>query len=135
MSFCLLLPPFALFGAVGLAGIPVDIISAPAANVALPLGIDEMIHLGYALRRSRRSGGRGWAPWSEALGRLWRPILASALIVASGFSLFLFSSFPPTQRLGLLVCVGTVLTDLVVLVILPPLATARFPGFPTRSGR
>lgn len=135
MTACLLLPPFVLFGAVGLLGMPVDIISAPAANVALPLGIDEMIHLGYALRRSRRPGQRGWPPWSEALDRLWRPILASALIVASGFSLFLLSSFPPTARLGLLVCAGVVVTDLVVLVVMPALATARLRGTPLRQRR
>lgn len=55
------------------------------------------------------------------LTELWAPILASMLIVASGFALFLLSSFPPTRRLGLLVCVGAILTDLVVLVVLPGL--------------
>jgi predicted RND superfamily exporter protein len=53
---------------------------------------------------------------------MWRPIVASMLIVASGFALFLLSDFPPTQRLGVLVCVGAVLTDLVVLLVLPALA-------------
>jgi len=124
MTASLMLPPLALFGLVGAIGMPVDIISAPAANVALPLGIDEMIHLGYAQRRLRRRGGPAWPAWRLALGRLWRPILASMLIVVSGFSLFLFSSFPPTQRLGLLVCLGAAATDLAVLVVLPALAGA-----------
>jgi predicted RND superfamily exporter protein len=48
------------------------------------------------------------------------------LIVASGFSLFLLSRFPPTQRLGALVCAGAVLTDIAVLVVLPVIATWRF---------
>jgi predicted RND superfamily exporter protein len=127
MTSSLTLPPFAMFGIVGLFGMPVDIISAPAANVALPLGIDEMIHLGYAVRRQQAGGrDRTWAVWGEALRRLWAPILASMLIVGSGFSLFLFSGFPPTQRLGVLVCLGALLTDLVVLLILPVLATRRF---------
>jgi predicted RND superfamily exporter protein len=93
---------------------PLDIISAPAANVALPLGIDEMIHMGYVVRRKS---------WEHALKQLWGPILASMLIVTSGFALFLLSSFPPTQRLGVLVCVGTAITDLVVLLVLPAIAT------------
>jgi predicted RND superfamily exporter protein len=38
------------------------------------------------------------------------------VIVGSGFALFFLSGFPPTQRLGVLVCVGAVLTDLVVLI-------------------
>ena len=79
---------------------PLDIISAPAANVALPMGIDEMIHLGYTARRMRGKARDVWKAWSAALSELWAPILASMLIVTAGFSLFLLSSFPPTQRLG-----------------------------------
>ena len=43
---------------------------------------------------------------------MWGPILASMLIVSSGFALFLLSSFPPTRRLGVLVCIGAAMTDL-----------------------
>lgn len=128
MSLCLAITPLTLFGAVGLIGMPLDIISAPAANVALPLGIDEMIHLGYAVRRSRHDGRSRWSAWKDALGELWYPILISMLIVAAGFALFLLSSFPPTRRLGVLVCAGAVITDLVVLVVLPAVATWRHGG-------
>jgi predicted RND superfamily exporter protein len=123
MTLCLAITPFTVFGVVGLFGVPIDIISAPAANVALPLGIDEMIHLGYAVRGARRRADRSWAAWRAALAQLWRPILASMLIVTSGFALFLLSNFPPTQRLGVLVCAGAALTDLVVLVVLPAIVT------------
>ena len=56
---------------------------------------------------------------------MWRPIFVSMLIVVSGFSLFLLSNFPPTQRLGILVCIGAATTDLVVLLVLPAVATWR----------
>ena len=109
---------------------PLDIIAAPAANVALPLGIDEMIHLGQRVRQARKAAGDLWAAWKEALADMWQPILASMLIVVSGFALFLLSDFPPTQRLGVLVCIGAALTDIVVLLMLPALAT-----FPRRRER
>jgi predicted RND superfamily exporter protein len=125
MTACLALPPLILFGLVGLLAMPVDIISAPAANVALPLGIDEMIHLGYSVRRLRRHSDGVWSAWKGALVELWAPILASMLVVTSGFALFLLSSFPPTERLGVLVCAGAAITDLVVLVVLPGLVTSR----------
>jgi predicted RND superfamily exporter protein len=131
MALCLATTPLIVFGMVGVLKLPLDIISAPAANVALPLGIDEMIHLGYAVR-ARRARESGWAAWQQALGELWRPILFSMLVVASGFALFLLSSFPPTQRLGLLVCAGAVLTDLMVLTVLPAVATWRMPRLKTR---
>jgi len=122
MTLCLVLVPLALFGLVTLAGMPLDIIAAPAANVALPLGIDEMIHLGYAVRRGRGAGQGGWR---RALEELWEPILCSALIVVAGFALFTLSRFPPTQRLGVLVCAGAALTDAIVLLVLPAIAWRR----------
>jgi predicted RND superfamily exporter protein len=130
MVFCLILTPMILFGLVGLVGIPLDIISAPAANVALPLGIDEMIHLGYAVRRNRDGISNGW---SEALSQLWIPILYSALIVGCGFALLLFSDFPPTRHLGALVSVGAILTDLAVLVVLGLFLPSSPPRTSTRT--
>lgn len=123
MTLCLAITPFSLFGVVGLFKMPLDIISAPAANVALPMGIDEMIHQGYTVRRAREKGEDIWAAWKQALAELWGPILASMLIVTSGFALFLLSSFPPTRRLGVLVCIGAAITDLVVLLVLPAVVT------------
>ncbi|HJT80070.1 MAG TPA: MMPL family transporter, partial [Chthoniobacterales bacterium] len=123
MTICLAITPLTLFGVVGLFKMPLDIISAPAANVALPMGIDEMIHLGYAVRRVRKKADDLWNSWKQALKELWAPILVSMLVVTSGFALFLLSSFPPTRRLGVLVCVGAAITDLVVLVVLPALVT------------
>jgi predicted RND superfamily exporter protein len=125
MTLCLAVTPLAVFGLVGLSRMPLDIIAAPAANVALPLGIDEMLHLGHHVRYMRRRGHDTWDAWTQALGEMWRPILASMLIVASGFALFLLSDFPPTQRLGVLVCVGAIVTDLIVLVVLPGIALFR----------
>jgi predicted RND superfamily exporter protein len=125
MTACLAVTPFAVFGVVGLSRMPLDIIAAPAANVALPLGIDEMLHLGHHVRHMRRHGRDQWEAWTRALSEMWRPILASMLIVASGFALFLLSDFPPTQRLGVLVCVGAIITDLVVLVVLPGIVLFR----------
>ena len=73
----------------------------------------------YPLQGVRSRSQGTWAAWKDALTHLWKPIFASMLIVASGFSLFLLSAFPPTQRLGVLVCAGAILTDLVVLLVLP----------------
>jgi predicted RND superfamily exporter protein len=98
------------------------------------MGIDEMLHLGHAMRRSRARGA--WEPWERALRELWRPILGSASIVGVGFALFTLSAFPPTHRLGLLVSTGTLLTDGVVLLLLPALATTRWLGrWSSRSSR
>jgi predicted RND superfamily exporter protein len=128
MAVSLILMPFALFGLVGLFRMPIEFLSAPAANVALALGIDESIHLGHtAHRRLRKGAASAWDAWKAAIAELWYPILAAMLIVGAGFSLFLLSNFPPTRHLGLLVAVGVVIANLATLLVLPTLATRRPP--------
>ncbi|MDX2000500.1 MAG: MMPL family transporter [Thermoanaerobaculia bacterium] len=122
MTFCLAATPLVLFGAMGFAGLPVDIISSPASNIAIGMGIDSMVHLVAAARRLRRGGLTGWAAWVEARAQLWRPIASAALILGAGFGLFVLSSFPPTQRFGIGVLGGILVAALVTLVVLPWLA-------------
>lgn len=123
MLACLAGTPIVLFGSLGLAGLPVDFISSPAANVALAVGIDSMIHLATAARRARGEGLAPWAAWVAARARLARPVAGAGLILAAGFGLFVLSSFPPTRRFGVGVVVGMIAATALTLVVLPWLAT------------
>lgn len=122
MLVCLAATPVVLFGLFGWLRLPVDLISSPAANVAVAMGIDSMIHLVTAARRLRRGGLAPWDAWTAARGRLWRPVTAAAALLAAGFGIFLLSSFPPTQRFGLAVVVGLAAATAATLVALPRLA-------------
>jgi predicted RND superfamily exporter protein len=128
MLACLAGTPVVLFGVLGLAGLPVDFISSPAANVALSVGIDSMIHLVAAARRLRREGLAPWSVWVRARARLARPIAGAGTILAAGFGLFLLSSFPPTRRFGLAVVLGIGAATVFTLVVLPRLAVAAREG-------
>lgn len=119
-SFCLI-PAFFL-GVLGQFRIPLDIISAPGVTIAMALGIDNLIHLVFHARRQERPSLYDWKAWVQARADLWPAILGSSLIIAVGFSLFLLSNFPPTQRLGLSVVAGTVWSTLVVLLLFPIMA-------------
>lgn len=119
--------PLLLLGTFGWLGLPLDIISSPAANVAIALGIDSMIHLVTAVRRRRAAGETSEGAWHQALGDLAPAIVGATLILAAGFGLFALSSFPPTQRFGLAVAGGTVAAAAMALVVLPWLA-ARMVG-------
>lgn len=125
MLACLVGTPVFVFGVMGLAGLPVDFISSPAANVALGLGIDSMIHLATAARRLRAEGLGAWEAWSAARGRMWRPVAGAATLLAVGFGLFVLSSFPPTRRFGIAVVVGLAAATVLTLVVLPYLAQLR----------
>ncbi len=105
--------PLTILGCFGIYRIPLDIISAPASNVAIAMGIDSMIHMIKAFRRTK--------DWQTVRDEMWQPILTSTSVVGIGFSIFLFSTFPPTQRFGGAIFVGTILAGLTALYILPML--------------
>ncbi len=119
MVICLAAVPVLLLGAMGHLGQPVDVISAPGANVAIALGIDAMIHLIMAVRRQRQTGASLRNAWEQACLQMRRPIVGAMLILAAGFGIFLLSSFPPTQRFGLLVAAGTLISAVMALIVLP----------------
>lgn len=111
MFLCLLGIPLMVLGLFGHLGVPIDMITSPAANVALAMGVDAMIHLTL---RARRLGA-----WAPAARQMRQPILAGATIICLGFGIFVFSSFPPTARFGGAVIVGTVTAAIMALGVLP----------------
>lgn len=94
--------PVLLLGTLGWLAVPLDIISTPAATVAMAIGLDDMIHLVFHVRRQGSEGPTyTWRAWVEARQELWPAAVGSSLIISLGFSMLLFSSFVPTQRLVL----------------------------------
>lgn len=124
----LCLPAAIVLGGFGLLAVPVDLGSAPAVNIAVAMGIADMIQLTVAARRRRRDGAAPWEAWRTSLERLWRPAAGTSLAVSAGFAIFLLSNFPPTQRFGLAVVAGTVFALYGSLVALPALAAAPVRG-------
>ena len=49
-----------------------------------------------------------------------------AMVIAAGFGIFGLSSFPPTQRFGTAVVLGTTMAALTSIVVLPFGAAAEF---------
>lgn len=117
--------PITMLGILSFMRTPLDVIAAPAVNVALGMGVDSMIHLIIRAKRLEQKPN-DWEAWAKACAHLWDPILWSSLMVVAGFSIFMLSNFPPTQRFGLSVVLGTVLAPLSTLFILPWLATFSF---------
>ena len=103
--------PLTILGCFGIYRIPLDIISAPASNVAIAMGIDSMIHMIKAFRRTR--------DWQAVRDELWQPVLTSMFVVSIGFGIFLCSTFPPTQRFGGTILFGTILSALTALYVMP----------------
>jgi predicted RND superfamily exporter protein len=117
---------FCMLGAAGFLKVPVDIISAPAANVCIGMAVDSMIHLVFAMRRNRGAHKDLWKVWVAARDEQWRAVTGSATIIATGFAIFTLSSFPPTQRFGLVVVFGTLIDIMATLLVLPLLSGAKW---------
>ena len=124
MAFGMSMVPVGLLGLIGFLKAPLDIISAPAANLTLGMGIDDtMIHLGERWRLLVKQGHASDEAWETARSQLWRPIVVSMLIVCVGFSIFILSEFPPTRRFGVWVVLGTLLVLPSTLFFLPWVAS------------
>jgi len=130
MWICLAGIPTVVLGAFGLLGIAIDIITSPAANVALAIGADSMIHL---VVRARRLKGTHATPWRLAVAQISRPVLGATGIISAGFGIFVLSSFPPTQRFGLAVILGTAAAATMALVVLPRLVAPGAATDPTAA--
>jgi hypothetical protein len=126
MTLSFLMIPVALLGILGYLGTPQDIISVSAADVALGLAIDDMLHVATHVRRKRQKQkkSRGWEDWVEVRSELWRATAGGSMVVSIGFSILFLSAFPPTRRLGLAVVLATLISLTLVLTVFPRLAFA-----------
>ena len=114
--------PICILGLFGLLRIPVDVISSPASNIAIALGIDAMIHIVIAYRKRLQSAGTSQHLWNDIIKMMWKPILTSSFVIVCGFAIFFFSAFPPTQRFGIAIVVGSIIASVCALFVMPHLA-------------
>ncbi len=117
ISLCMI--PLGAIGVIGYFHIPFDVISSPGANIAIGIGVDSMINMLFFVKRHSKTKGTTDKVWSEACSRLWKPILYSTILTCMGFGIFILSAFPPTQRFGLSVILGTLISPLAALFVFP----------------
>lgn len=125
-SLCVI--PIVLLGFIGHFQIPLDIIAAPAANLAIGMGVDAMIYVLFFVRRHRQKDLRSWEIWAMARSQLWQPIATNMIIICAGFGVFFLSSFPPTQRFGFSVVFGSLISAFAALFLFPWLGSLPAPA-------
>src|SRR5204863_3364521 len=82
MLLSLAIIPVVVRGYIAYLGMPLDFITASAANLDLGMGVDAMIYLTLFARRAQRGSSASkesapfdaWTPWSRACSHLWQPI-------------------------------------------------------------
>ncbi|HDQ99989.1 MAG TPA: hypothetical protein ENN51_06880 [candidate division WOR-3 bacterium] len=108
------------FGAMGLFGIRVDIVTAMLGSIAVGIGIDYACHLIARWREERGAGPADGRPARTVAG-VGPAVLTNAVSVAAGFAVLSFSSLVIIQRFGVLITEMTLLAALAALVVIPAL--------------
>jgi uncharacterized protein len=136
-------------GAMGLAGVPLTLVTTLLPVVLMALAITDEIHVLERVQHKLAltlgaAGGEDDVPRPmveasvlEAMGELERPVLAASLTTALGFFAFPFTSVEPLRHFGLFSTMGFVLSMLVSFTTIPALIVllpARF-FLPARERR
>ncbi len=102
-SVPILLTSIVNFGAMGLLNIALGPTTALISSIAVGIGIDYAIHFIENYREYSLKSSDKLEVSRLAMSHSGRAILFNAIVVISGFLVFLFSLFPPNRQLGALV--------------------------------
>jgi len=115
------LPVLVIFGSMGWLGIKIDIGSMMAASIALGVAVDDTIHYITWFRKDLNRLRDRRAAIRTAYRHCAPPTIQAAMISGLSLSVFVLSTFTPTQRMGWLML--TILTAGMIaeLAMLPSL--------------
>jgi uncharacterized protein len=115
------------FGLMGFLGIPLSTTTALISSIAVGIGIDYAIHFISRYRLSSQNNDNRTDIAIASMGHTGRAIAFNALVLIAGFSVLLFSVFPPNRELGGLLSLnmftafaGTLSVLLIILHLVKP---------------
>jgi predicted RND superfamily exporter protein len=127
-----LFPTVALFGAMGLVRIPLDIGSVMSASVALGIAVDDTVHL-LSRYGSRRARGLGQIRAAYgALAQCGWAMFQTTLVCGVALMAYWFSDFVPTSRFSLFMFALLASALLGVIFLLPTLMASPLGRFLSR---
>jgi len=126
-----------VLGGMGLAGIPLDMMTITIAAITVGVGVDHAIHYQYRFRLElARSGGDYIEAMHRSHASIGRAMYYTAVIIIVGFSILAFSNFIPSIYFGLLTALAMFAAILGSLTLLPKLILLTKPfGRGSESGK
>ena len=131
-----LLAAGAVLGVMGLAGIPLDLMTITVAAVTIGIAVDNAIHYIYRFREELAR----CRDYTETLhvchANIGKAVLYTSATIVFGFSILVLSNFLPTIYFGLLTGLAMSIALLAALTLLPKLILLTRPfaaGAPTRT--
>jgi hypothetical protein len=123
-------PVVVVLGAMGLAGLSLDVGRAMIAAVVIGIAVDDGIHLLHRYQQLRSGGRSVRDAMTEALLATGRPIAVTSIALALGFMTLTASAWGTVSGFGFFVSLSILVALLATLFALPALvfATARWWG-------
>ena len=109
-----------ILGFIGIAGIPLDIMTITIAAITIGIAVDNTIHYLYRVRINIISNNMDIKKSIEnSHNNVGQAVLTTSLTIAFGFSVLCLSNFIPTILFGLFTAMAMIIAMLGVMLTLP----------------
>lgn len=123
-----------VLGGMGLAGIPLDMMTITIAAITVGIGVDDTIHYVHRFQRELSIDGDYMAAMHRSHGTIGRAMYYTSVIIIFGFSILAMSNFVPTLYFGLLTGAAMLAALFGALLLLPKLILVTRPFKRTLAG-
>ena len=115
------LAAFFILGIIGLAGIPLDMMTITIAAITIGIAVDNSIHYIYRFREEYKKLNNYEKTLDKCHSTVGIAILNTSITIVFGFSILVLSKFIPTIYFGVFTGIAMLLAMISVLTLLPKL--------------
>jgi predicted RND superfamily exporter protein len=109
-----------ILGGMGLAGIPLDIMTITIAAICIGIGVDDSIHYVHRYRQEMSANGSDpITAMKRSHASTGRAMFYTSVIIIAGFSILALSNFIPSILFGLLTGLAMLMALIANLTLLP----------------
>ncbi|MGH1372556.1 MAG: efflux RND transporter permease subunit [Cellvibrionaceae bacterium] len=116
-----LLAAAVVLGGMGIAGVPLDMMTITIAAITVGIGVDDTIHYIHRFKSEFAVDGDYVAAMHRSHASIGRAMFYTSMIIVLGFSILALSKFIPTIYFGLLTGFAMLAAILAALTLLPRL--------------
>ncbi len=110
-----------VLGLMGLAGLPLDMMTITVASITVGIGVDDTIHYIHRFKEEFKEKRNYISAMHHAHGSIGRAMYYTSVIIVFGFSIMMLSQFIPTIYFGLLTAFAMFSALMGALILLPKL--------------
>jgi predicted RND superfamily exporter protein len=118
-----LAPMIVVMGLMGWFDVPFDVFTIMTGSVAIGLAVDDTIHFLHGFYREFERTGDTRGSIARTLETTGEALLTTSVVLAVGFSVFLFATMPTLQTFGLITTLAIALAFVADVLVAPALVT------------